>query len=213
MDLEKKKLAMSDQHDNEYSVKVLIIGDSGVGKSCLMSRYTTDVFPQNHVPTIGMDMKAKRLTVDDMCLKMQLWDTTGQEKFRAITTSYFKGSHGILLVFSYDNRESFEHLNEWIKQVDANASSETCKVLVANKSDLEPNQREVTIEEAKKFAAEHGLQYYETSAKSNIGIPVVFNDLGRMIKTDILTKPDKKKTLDTPLFKNASEEKAETCYC
>lgn len=133
-------------------VKLIIIGDSSVGKSCILLRFAEDSFPTSHMPTIGnsilskfkaftvgIDFKIKTIVVDDERVKLQVWDTAGQERFRTITQTYYKGAMGILLVYDCTQDSTFQNVTNWLKQIDSHASEDVIKILVANKTDL-PNR-------------------------------------------------------------------------
>lgn len=174
----------------EYAAKLLIVGDSAVGKTSMLIRYTEDRFSSTHLSTVGIDFKVKRISFDDSVLQMQIWDTAGQERFKNLTTAYFKGSHGIILVYSCNNRDSFTHITNWIKQANSNTPQNTCKILVANKCDLDENDRFVTTEEGKKLAAEQNIPFFETSAKWDVNIKEAFGHIATMIKDQLISKSD-----------------------
>ncbi len=180
-------------HKYDYLFKLLIIGESGVGKTCLLLRFTDDSFTANHLTTIGIDFKIKIINLENKLIKLQIWDTAGQERFRTITKTYYKGAHGIILTYDVTDANSFKNIRNWIKQIEANAQTNVCKVLVGNKCD-KPD-RTVTEEEGKKLAEDFGMILFETSAKTNKNVSEVFNYL----TTEILksnagkTANDKKK--------------------
>ena len=120
---------MSSQKYN-HLFKLLIIGESGVGKTCLLLRFTDDSFISNHLTTIGIDFKIKIINLDNKLIKLQIWDTTGEERFRTITKTYYKGAHGIILTYDITDINSFKNIRNWIKQIEQNAQNSVCKVLV-----------------------------------------------------------------------------------
>ena len=156
----------------DHLFKLLIIGESGVGKTALLVRYTDDSFSQNHINTIGIDFKIKVLDMEGKHIKLQIWDTAGQERFRTITKTYYKGAQGIILTFDVTDQDSFKNIGNWIKQIEANAQNSAIKVLVGNKCD-KPD-RVVTPEEGNKLAADYNMKYLETSAKANQNVTEVF---------------------------------------
>ena len=162
-------------HKYNFLFKLLIIGESGVGKTCLLLRFTDDSFTANHLTTIGIDFKIKIITLSGKLIKLQIWDTAGQERFRTITKTYYKGAHGIILTYDVTNQNSFKNIRNWIKQIEANAQTNVCKVLVGNKCD-KPD-RVVTEEEGKKLAEDFNMSFFETSAKTNQNVNEVFNFL------------------------------------
>jgi Ras-related protein Rab-8A len=162
-------------HKYDYLFKLLIIGESGVGKTCLLLRFTDDSFTANHLTTIGIDFKIKIINLENKLIKLQIWDTAGQERFRTITKTYYKGAHGIILTYDVTDQNSFKNIRNWIKQIEANAQTNVKKVLVGNKCD-KPD-RVVSKEEGKKLADDFGMNFFETSAKTNQNVTEVFNYL------------------------------------
>ena len=116
---------------------MLLIGNSGVGKSSLLVRFAEDIFTDNFMPTIGVDFKIKTVDVDSKQIKLQIWDTAGQERFKTITSSYYKGAHGIIVVYDITDRESFSNIQTWMAEVEKHASDNISRILVGNKCDLE----------------------------------------------------------------------------
>jgi Ras-related protein Rab-1A len=171
---------MSSQLEYDYLFKYLIIGNSGVGKSCLLIRFTDDKYEEGYVTTIGVDFKIKTLIIEGKSVKLQIWDTAGQERFRNIVSSYYKGAHGIMMVYDITDLESFRYLDSWIKEIEKNASKNVYKILVGNKNDLEKN-RKVTFEKGKEFANLHGMKFFETSAKENRNVEEAFKEMTKDI--------------------------------
>ena len=149
------------------------MGDSGVGKSCIILRYIENNFSTNLMNSIGVDFKLKNIELDNKKIKLQIWDTAGQERFRTITTSYYKGAHAILIVFDITDRESFEHVRNWMADIDKFAKEGVLRILVGNKCDLE-NSRQVKKEEGNEIANKYGIKYIETSAKETTNIEDLF---------------------------------------
>ncbi|KAL6054604.1 Ras-related protein Rab-2-B [Balamuthia mandrillaris] len=147
-----------------YLFKYIIIGDTGCGKSCLLLQFTDKRFQPVHDLTIGVEFGARVIDIKGKQIKLQIWDTAGQESFRSITRSYYRGAAGALLVYDITRRETFNHLSCWLEDAREHASSSMIIILVANKSDLE-HQRVVSTEEGRQFAQENGLIFLETSAK------------------------------------------------
>ena len=170
-------MSIDEEGDSCRLYKILLLGDSAVGKSCLLLRYCDDSFQDIHLATIGLDFRLKTLNLDNnKKIKAQIWDTAGQDRFRAITKNYYRGANGILLIFDITDRSSFEHIRNWIEQIKEEAPEQIIIYLVGNKIDNQ-NNRVVTNEEAKKVAEEFKLKYYETSAKNNINVDTTFLDL------------------------------------
>jgi Ras-related protein Rab-2A len=159
-----------------YLFKFIIIGDTGVGKSCLLLQFTDHRFRNDHDLTIGVEFGCSFLTIKDRPLKMQIWDTSGQEKFKSLTRSYYRGAAGALLVYDISKRSSFEHVTRWLEEARQNGNPGLSIALVGNKTDLDSN-REVGTSEGAKFAEDHGLLFVETSAKSGAQVDLAFRQL------------------------------------
>ena len=164
---------MSSQLEYDYLFKYLIIGNSGVGKSCLLIRFTDDKYEDGYVTTIGVDFKIKTLIIEGKSVKLQIWDTAGQERFRNIVSSYYKGAQGIMMVYDITDLESFRYLDSWLKEIEKNASKNVYKILVGNKCDME-NERKVTVEQGRDFATQYGMKFFETSAKDSTNVAEAF---------------------------------------
>ena len=167
---------MMTQNEYDYMFKILLIGNSAVGKSSLLMRFADDIFTDNFLPTIGVDFKIRTIETAGSIVKLQMWDTAGQEKFKTITSAYYKGAHGVIMVYDITDRKSFTDLQNWLSEVDKYSREDVVKILVGNKKDLESN-REVSIEEANRFAESLGMKYLETSAKDGINIEETFTNL------------------------------------
>jgi len=161
------------QPDYDYLFKLVLIGDSGVGKSCLLLRFADDAFTESYISTIGVDFRFRTVKIDKKIVKLQIWDTAGQERFRTITSAYYRGADGIIMVYDVTSMDSFDHVNDWLKEVNRYASEGTCKLLVGNKSDRTID-KVVTTEQAKEFADELGIEFLETSAKSAKNVEEAF---------------------------------------
>ena len=168
---------MSEKKQKELLYKILLLGDSSVGKTCFLMRYADNTFQEIHMTTIGLDYKLKNVQLDDgKIVKIQIWDTAGQDRFRSITKNYYKGAHGIILIYDVTSRKTFENVQNWITQIKEEVSDKVNIILVGNKIDDEKN-RKVTTEEGKQMADSCKLEFFETSAKSGVGIDSTFNEL------------------------------------
>jgi len=156
-----------------YLFKYIIIGDTGVGKSCLLLQFTDKRFQPVHDLTIGVEFGARMVTIDGKQIKLQIWDTAGQESFRSITRSYYRGAAGALLVYDITRRETFNHLASWLEDARQHSNSNMTIMLIGNKSDLD-HRRAVTVEEGEQFAKENGLIFMETSAKTADNVEQAF---------------------------------------
>ncbi|XP_020824311.1 ras-related protein Rab-8B isoform X1 [Phascolarctos cinereus] len=171
----------------DYLFKLLLIGDSGVGKTCLLFRFSEDAFNTTFISTIGIDFKIRTIELDGKKIKLQIWDTAGQERFRTITTAYYRGAMGIMLVYDITNEKSFENIKNWIRNIEEHASSDVERMILGNKSDMN-DKRQVSKERGEKLAIDYGIKFLETSAKSSINVEEAFFILAR----DIMTKLNRK---------------------
>ena len=163
----------------ETLIKLLILGESAVGKSCLLLRFAEGKFNESFLTTIGIDFKVRHIVIDDAKVKLQIWDTAGQEKFRTITKAYYRGANGILLVFDLTSRDSFTKIRGWMTSINEAIGGSVDIFLVGNKCDME---RTVTKEEAQAIANEYNIQYFETSAKTGLNVESTFIQLGTTVK-------------------------------
>ena len=158
--------------------KILTIGESGVGKTCILRRFVENKFLKNHLATIGIDFKTKTLNINDQEIKLKIWDTAGQERFRNITNQYYKGADGIVLVFDVTDEASFEKIKDWMDQILSNTNKdEICLVLLGNKCDVEAATRSIKPEQGRELANELNINYFETSALSGYNIKEAFETL------------------------------------
>lgn len=193
---------MTNIFPSDFLFKLVLIGDSGVGKSCLLLRFADDSFTDSYISTIGVDFRFRTITIAKKTVKLQIWgtfsaprlalltrliDTAGQERFRTITSAYYRGAHGIIMVYDVTSDESFEHVEEWLSEVNRHASESTIKLLVGNKADLE-ERREVPTDRAQRFADNLGISFLETSAKNATNVETAFHTMAEeLIKVKDLT--------------------------
>jgi small GTP-binding protein len=149
----------------DFSLKIVVVGDSGVGKTCLLLRYVRDIYDPDTQSTLGVEFMTKIIETEKNRIQLQLWDTAGQELFRSVTRGYYRGSAGAFLVFDITNHDSFEHVGRWLHDVKEVARSDVVTILLGNKVDLEA-ERDVAREEAEEFARANKMRYFETSAKT-----------------------------------------------
>ena len=150
--------------------KILLLGDSTVGKTCFLLRYMDETFIDSHMATIGLDYRLKTMILGEQkIVKVQLWDTAGQDKFRAITRNYYKGANGIILIYDVTNINTYENIKKWLNEIKEEISDKVSIILIGNKIDNE-NQRKITKEQGEKLANEVNIPFFETSAKTGVGI-------------------------------------------
>ena len=181
---------MATPQDYDYLFKVLLIGNSSVGKSSLLLRFVDNQWNDLFVPTIGVDFKIRTMEIDNKNVKLQIWDTAGQERFKNITASYYRGAHGIFVVYDISDMESFKNINNWLIEIEKNANKNVYKILVGNKCDLE-DKRTVSYQQGKELAETYGMQFIETSAKSNTNVDEAFQLLGREVMKMSLNDKEK----------------------
>jgi len=168
----------------EFLFKLLLIGDSGVGKSCLLLRFSDGSFNESFISTIGVDFKIKTIELDGRKIKLQIWDTAGQERFQTITSSYYRGAHGIILVYDITDPRSFENINKWLTEIEAHSGGTVLKMLVGNKCDLE-EQRAIPTSKGKELADSLQIPFLETSAKNIVRVDEAFLTLIKAIRDQV----------------------------
>jgi Ras-related protein Rab-1A len=191
---------MAPLKDYDYLFKIVIIGDSGVGKSSLLLRFAENSFTESYLTTIGVDFRFRTLTVGGKVVKLHIWDTAGQERFRTMTSAYYRGSDGIVLVYDTTDKDSFDHMDSWLQEVNRFAGDSTSKLLVGNKSDMTA-ERAVTSEEGQKKADSlKVLGYIETSAQSADKVDQAFG----MIAAEMIKKAEKAATATAGIRQQSS---------
>lgn len=179
--------ARNSQYD--YLIKLLLIGDSGVGKSCLLLRFSDDSFTASFITTIGIDFKIRTIELDGKRIKLQIWDTAGQERFRTITSAYYRGAMGILLCYDVTDEASFMNVRNWMKNIEQHASKNVNKILLGNKCDI-VEKKVVTTEQGQQLADEYNIKFFETSAKNNINVEEAFLTIAQDIKKRLIDTAD-----------------------
>jgi len=172
---------MSMNPEYDYLFKLLLIGDSGVGKSCLLLRFADDTYTESYISTIGVDFKIRTIDLEGKTIKLQIWDTAGQERFRTITSSYYRGAHGIIVVYDVTDQVSFNNVKQWLQEIERYASDSVTKLLVGNKCDL-TTKKVVDKDAAKEFADSKGIPFLETSAKNSTNVESAFLTMAKEIK-------------------------------
>ena len=164
--------------EEEIVYKVLLLGDSSVGKTCFLLRYCDKSFQDVHLSTIGLDYRLKSMTLkNNKNIKLQIWDTAGQDRFRAITKNYYKGANGIILIYDVTNMQTYENVKNWISQIKEEASPNVIIYLVGNKIDVPDEQRLIKAEDGQKIADEFNLPFKEASAKDGTNVNEIFQEL------------------------------------
>ena len=167
--------------DYDYIFKIVLIGDTCVGKSCILVRFSDDVFVENYVTTIGVDFRFKTMIIKNKIAKIQIWDTAGQERYRSITTAYYRGAAAIIICCDSTNKESFYNINNWIEEISKYTDKDVDKLVLMNKCDL-VQERQIDKNEISKFEKESGLKIMEVSAKTGNGIDKAFEYIiGKLI--------------------------------
>jgi len=169
-------MANQGSDDYDYLFKIVLIGDSAVGKTNLLSRFVQNEFSLETKATLGVEFACKSVVADNKTIKVQVWDTAGQERYKAITSAYYRGAVGALLVYDITRMNSFENIAKWLSELRDHTSQELVVMLIGNKSDLQ-NLRSVSTGEAEAFARENDLYFMETSALNNKNVEGAFNDL------------------------------------
>ena len=187
-----------------------MIGNSGVGKSCLLLRFADDQFQDNFMPTIGVDFKIRTLDSDDKVCKLQIWDTAGQERFKTITSSYYKGAHGIIVIYDITDRDSFNSVHTWMSEVEKYTNDNITRILVGNKTDLE-EKRAVSFEEGQEMANHYCVRFLETSAKECKNVDQAFQLMTREIKNNVAqTQPRRAQEVPDKKPKRLTDSKSIT---
>ena len=193
----------------EKTLKIIILGSSEVGKTCILNRYFHNEFKENLLSTIGIDFQTKFFKFDDQKVKANYIDTAGQEKFRAISVNYLKGTDGVILVFDITNKETFDLLETWLKELKDTNKADVSKVLIGNKSDLS-GERQVTVEDAQYLADTMKCKYFEASAKSGENIAEALDEIARV---SYINYTNNELRVDSIVLNKETKEKRKKSCC
>ena len=202
----KESIRSTTLEEGDYKLKILVLGESMVGKTSLINRYTQDKFAARYLCTVGIDFQKKNIIVNEKKITLQIWDTAGQERYRNVTKNSFHTSQGFVLAYDITNRESFDKIKEWVEEIKDNSDENTKCILIATKCDLD--NREVEEEEGQQLGKQFGYKFFETSAKENININEAFEALVNEI---IKNESGGRKSLSLDEKKNKEKEKKECC--
>ncbi|XP_036448553.1 ras-related protein Rab-15-like isoform X1 [Colossoma macropomum] len=207
---------MAKQYDVLY--RLLLLGDSGVGKTCLLCRFTDNEFLSQHVSTIGVDFKMKTLEIDGIKVRIQIWDTAGQERYQTITKQYYRRAQGIFLVYDITSTLSFQNVVKWASDMEEYAPQTVQKILIGNKSD-EEHRRQVATEQGSKLAKCYGMDFLETSARTNYNIKESFTRLTELVlkanrkDLNIMLPPSEDDLAVVEPEEEEEEDEYSTCSC
>ena len=183
-------LSMARNASYDFLIKLLLIGDQGVGKSSLLLRFSDDSFTTSFITTIGIDFKIKTIELDGKRIKLQIWDTAGAERFRTITAAYYRGTMGILLVYDVTEERSFQSIrNHWIRSIEQHATNNVDKILVGSKCDM-ISEKVVETARGRALADEYAIKFFETSALHNINVVEAFTSIATDIKVRLMDNRD-----------------------
>jgi len=213
----------NNKENNNYDMifKIVLIGDSSVGKTNILSKYISDEYDPDTQATIGVELSTKNYTFDNNEVKVQIWDTAGQEKYRSITSSYYKGAHGCLLVYDITRKATFENIDKWLAEIKLSSNNEINMVLIGNKCDLK-DKREVSIEEAQNKAKLLNMAFMETSALNGTNVEKAFNELvnnvyqnnKQIFHQDVNIRiDDKDKGVEISQENNTEQKSEDGCFC
>ncbi len=209
-------MSNSTNEDDEIKFKILVLGDSSVGKTTLLLKYVDGYFPTLYVATIGVEFKTKKINVDGIDITLQIWDTAGQERFRSVTKSFLKGADGIIYVYDVTNKESFDNLKTWINTAEESIT-DFKKIIIGNKIDIE-DKKKVSTEMLEKFCEKQNLKGLETSAKNGTNVNEMFELLTKMIidgktKEELLIKYNNEGKAKGKNIKKKDQKKKKKKFC
>ena len=221
-DLQNNEKDDQDTNQNNLNFKIIIIGDSGVGKSCLAIKAIKNLFDDFYSPTIGFEFLTYNTNFENKNVKLQIWDTCGQEAYRSLIKSFYRNSSLAILVYSIEKEDSFKNLDNWMNDIKNESSPDIKVVLIGNKSDLE-SERKIAKEEGEKFCKDHKLSFFmETSAKTGVNAKKVFEESGRILFEEYKKFKDKNKDASLlsissnnsgTIERDTENEKRSHCFC
>ena len=192
LEIIKAEVLPEDYNQYDLSFKMIVIGDAGVGKSCLTAKASKGIFEETYSATVGFEFLVFNVKLNDKVIKLQIWDTCGQELYRSLISSFYRNASLAMMVYAIDNRESFNHIETWLKEVKLQSNPDIKIFLIGNKSDLEEN-RKVTTEAAKTFKDENGIHYFsEASAKNGVNAKEVFIEAAKLLYGEHLKYKERK---------------------
>eukprot|EP01040_Poterioochromonas_malhamensis_P005231 gene5231-5609_t len=191
-------------------MNLLLIGDSGASKTCLLQRYSDDSFVSSFTATIGVTFRTKTVQCEGKVIKLHIWDAGGQGTYGAIATSYYRGSKGILLVYDVSDEVSFINVRNWMKQINQNAPPDVNVMLIGNKCDVDPSERKISFEKGKELADDYDIKFLETSAKLNINVNECFLDITKGLLKRLWEIEDRSR--ETINFMNNQSRRRTYCY-
>jgi len=209
--ISRKQSRKTGEGDDEL-FKLVLVGDSGVGKSSLLIRFADDYYADSFISTIGVDFRIKTVDIGNGTkVTLQIWDTAGQERFRNMTSSYYRDAEGIIIVFDLGDLQSFEHLEQWMREIDNIAPKDVVKLVVGNKADLLGEDRQVSADQIKSWAENYDLQYAEVSAKTRIGVDTAFTEMAKRLFASSTSR--QRPVEPKMILQNPSETKVNTSSC
>jgi len=190
----------------DFKVKIMFIGNSSVGKTSIIKRYSKNIFSTSYISTLGIDFESKNINIDNKTINLQIWDTAGQEKYKVLSKNYYNNSNAFIIVYDITNLESFESVMNWIDQIKENAPENVKSILLGNKSDLE-EKRIISEEEGKNLAKKININFYETSAQNGANIEKAIDNLVKDVISDENFIKENTQKLDRNKFKTEKKKK------
>ena len=190
--------------------KLLLIGDSGVGKTCILFRFSDDAFNTTFISTIGIDFKLKTIELNGKIIKLQIWDTAGQERFHTITTAYYRGALGVMMVYDITDKKSFDDITNWLRAIQEHANPNVEKMIIGNKCDME-ERRVILKEHGEAVANANDALFLETSAKTNTNVDEAFEQIAERILNKTIIEEEDSEQIRNLSTKSAQTKKNQNC--